>query len=141
MQDFMNVNKTSINNAVDLSMFMTNVSAKLMENYRCQIPDYSVIDIKSHYRGLKYTIETLKILPQKPEDIVIEQIIGHLSSNGAIHNTRQSKSRIIGEGIDTYQLIKTNSSLQESFFCREQVRIDINLVWFFWQYSRQCPNT
>ena len=88
MEDFMNVNKTPINNAVNLSMFMTNVSAKLMEDYRCQIPDYSVIDLKSHYRGLKYTIETLKILPQKPEDIVIEQIIGHLSSIGAIHNTQ-----------------------------------------------------
>ena len=47
-------------------MFMTNVIAKLMEKYRCQIPDYSVIDLKSHYRGLKYMIETLKILPQKP---------------------------------------------------------------------------
>ncbi len=33
-------------------------------------------------------METLKILPQKPEDIVIEQIIGHLSSIGAIHNTQ-----------------------------------------------------
>ncbi len=88
MEDFMNVKETPINNAVNLSMFMTNVSAKLMEDYRCQIPDYSVIDLKSHYRGLKYMNETLKILPQKPEDIVIEQIIGHLSSIGAIHNTQ-----------------------------------------------------
>lgn len=31
---------------------------------------------------------TIKILPQKPEAIVIEQIIKHLSSIGAIHNTQ-----------------------------------------------------
>ena len=31
---------------------------------------------------------TLKMLPQKPEAIVIEQIIEHLSSIGAIHNTQ-----------------------------------------------------
>ena len=42
LQGFMNVNKTPINNAANLSMFMVNVSAKLMEKYRCQNPEYSV---------------------------------------------------------------------------------------------------
>ncbi len=65
MQGFMNVNKTPVNNAANMSMFMINVSAKLSEKYRCQNPVYSVLDLKSHYRGLKYIHEILKILPQK----------------------------------------------------------------------------
>lgn len=48
----------------------------------------SVLDLKSHYRGLKYVHEILKILPQKPEPIVIQQVIGRLSSIGAIYNTQ-----------------------------------------------------
>ena len=32
--------------------------------------------------------ETLKILPQKTEPIVIEQITQHISSIGAIHHTQ-----------------------------------------------------
>ena len=46
-----------------------------------------VLDLKAHYRGLKYLRETLKILPQKPDAIVIEQIAERLGSIGAIHQT------------------------------------------------------
>ena len=63
LQGFMNVNKTPVNNAANMSMFMVNVRAKLMEKNRCQNPEYSVSDLKSHYRSLKYIHEILKILP------------------------------------------------------------------------------
>ncbi|MCE2400593.1 hypothetical protein J4G08_06850 [Candidatus Poribacteria bacterium] len=59
----------------NLSMFMVNVSAKLIDTLRCK-------------RGLKYLHETLKILPQKPEPIVIQQIAQHLGAIGAIHHTQ-----------------------------------------------------
>ena len=75
MQDFMNVNETLINNAVNLSMFMTNVSAKLMENYRCQITDYSIIDLKSHYRGLMYMIETLKYFRKNLKILLLNKLL------------------------------------------------------------------
>ena len=88
LQDFMNVNKIPVNNAVNLSMFMVSVSAKLTDTLRCENTRYSVLDLKSHYRGLKYLQETLKILPQKPEPIVIEQIAERLGSIGAIHHTQ-----------------------------------------------------
>ncbi len=39
-----------------------------------QNTDFSVLDLKAHYRGLKYLQETLKRLPQKPEPIVIDQL-------------------------------------------------------------------
>ena len=88
LQSFMNVNKTPVNNAVNLSMFMVNVSAKLIDTHRCKNTASSVLDLKAHYRGLKYMIEILKILPQKPEPIVIQQINEHLGSIGAIHYTQ-----------------------------------------------------
>ena len=47
-----------------------------------------VLDLKARYRGLKYCHETLKILPKKPDPIVIEQIAQHLGSIGAIHHTQ-----------------------------------------------------
>ena len=69
-----NVNNIPINTAVNLSMIMVNVSAKLMNTHRCKNTRYSVLELKAHYRGLKYLHETLKILPQKPESIVIQHI-------------------------------------------------------------------
>ena len=87
LEDFMNVNKTPVNNAANLSMFMVNVSAKLLAPLRLEHTEWSVLDLKARYRGMKYLHETLKILPQKPDAIVIDQIAEHLGSIGAIHYT------------------------------------------------------
>ncbi len=84
----MNVNKIPVNNAVNLSMFMVSVSAKLTDTFRCENTEFSVLDLKARCRGAKYGHETLKILPQKPDPIVIEQIAQHLGSIGAIHQTQ-----------------------------------------------------
>ncbi len=64
LQSFMNVNKIPVNNAANLSMFMVNVSAKLIDTLCCKNTAFSVLDLRAHYRGLKYLHETLKILPQ-----------------------------------------------------------------------------
>ena len=87
LEDFMNVNKTPVNNAANLSMFMVNVSAKLLAPLRAKHSEGSVLDLKARYRGMKYLHETLKILPQKPDPIVIDEIAEHLGSIGAIHYT------------------------------------------------------
>ena len=87
LDDFMNVKETPVNNAANLSMFMVNVSAKLRERFGTQQPEVGVLDIKARYRGNKYLHETLKILPQKPDSIVIDELAGHLASIGAIHYT------------------------------------------------------
>jgi len=85
--DFMNVKEMPVSNAANLSMFMVNVSAKLREMFGSESPGFGVLDLKARYRGQKYLQETLKMLPQKPEKIVIENIAEHLGSIGAIHNT------------------------------------------------------
>ena len=88
LDDFINVMETPVNNAANLSMFRVNVSAKLREMFgNPEHPGFGVLDIKARYRGLKYLQETLKILPQKPEAIVIDNIAEHLGSIGAIHYT------------------------------------------------------
>ena len=66
---------------------MVNVSAKLRDMFGPEHPGFGVLDIKARYRGLKYLQETLEILPQKPETIVIDNIAEHLASIGAIHYT------------------------------------------------------
>ena len=86
LEDFMNVNKTPVNNAANLSMFMVNVSAKLLAPLRLEHAECSVLDLKAGYRGVKYLRETLKILPQKPDPIVIDEIAERLGSIGAIHH-------------------------------------------------------
>ena len=87
LDDFMNVKEIPVKNAANLSMFMVNVSAKLREMFGSEHPGFGVLDIKARYRGRKYLQETLKILPQKPETIVINNIAEHLGSIGAIHHT------------------------------------------------------
>ncbi len=87
LDDFINVKQTPVNNAPNLSMFMVNVAAKLREMFATEHTDLGVLDLKARYRGQKYLHETLKMLPQKPETIVIENIAEHLRSIGAIHYT------------------------------------------------------
>ena len=85
LEDFMNVKETPVNNAANLSMFMVNVAAKLRDTFQSEQTGFGILDLKARYRGLKYLHETLKILPQKPEAIVIDKIAEHLGSIGAIH--------------------------------------------------------
>ena len=57
------------------------------------------MDLKARYRGVKYLHETLKILPQKPEPIVIDKIAERLGETiGAIHrlNGLETQSSVIG---------------------------------------------
>ena len=83
----MNVKEIPVNNAANLSMFMVNAAAKLREMFGSEHPGFGILDVKARYRGHRYLQETLKILPQKPETIVINNIAEHLGSIGAIQDT------------------------------------------------------
>ena len=87
LDDFINVKQTPVNTAANLSMFMVNVAAKLKTVLGPEQTEFGILDLKARYRGRKYLHETLKILPQKPEAIVIDQIAEHLGTIGAIHYT------------------------------------------------------
>ena len=85
LEDFMNVTETAVTNAVNLSFFMVNFSHALLEPLREHNPDYSILDLKSRYRGYRYASETIKMLPEKPDDILLAEIFQHIARLGAIH--------------------------------------------------------
>jgi putative transposase len=60
LEDFMNIKATAVTNAANLSLFMVNFSHVLLQPFREHNPDYSVLDLKSHYRGYRH-IEIMKI--------------------------------------------------------------------------------
>ena len=85
LEDFMNVKETAVTNAANLSFFMVNFSYALLQPFRQQNPDYSILDLKSHYRGCRYASETIKMLPQKPDAILLAEIFQQIARLGAIH--------------------------------------------------------
>jgi hypothetical protein len=89
LEDFMNVKETAVTNAANLAFFMVNFSFALLQPLRQQNPDYSVLDLKSHYRGYRYASETIKMLPEKPDAILLAEIFQQIARLGAIHQTFQ----------------------------------------------------
>jgi hypothetical protein len=85
LEDFMNVKETAVTNAANLSFFMVNFSQALLQPFRQHQPDYSVLDLKSHYRGFRYASETIKMLPEKPDAILLADIFQQIARLGAIH--------------------------------------------------------
>ena len=87
LEDFMNIKETTVTNAVNLSFFMVNFSHALLQSHRKKNQHFSVLDLKSYYRGFRYTSETIKMLPQKPDPILFANIFQQIARLGAIHST------------------------------------------------------
>lgn len=85
LEDFMNIKEAPVTNAINLSLFMINLSQVLLREFREVHPDSGVLDLKAYFRAAKYFEETIKMLPQKPEPFLLEQIFGQLTSLGCIH--------------------------------------------------------
>ncbi len=84
LRDFMTIKETSIFNSVNLSMFMVNFSQIML--FKSNLPVQSILDLKSHFHGIKYANETLKLLPEKIRSKFKEPILKKLSSIGQIHS-------------------------------------------------------
>jgi len=89
LEDFMNIKETAVTNAANLSLFMVNFSTALDEPFRQHNPDFSMLDLKSHYRGYRYATATIKMLPEKPEAILLAAIFQQSARLGAIHPVSQ----------------------------------------------------
>ena len=85
LEDFMNIREVPLTNALHLSLFMVNVSQVLLREFRQTNPDSGVLDLKAYFRAAKYFEETIKMLPEKPEPFLLNQIFGHVASLGCIH--------------------------------------------------------
>ncbi len=81
----MTTTQTAVTNAANLSLFMVNVSQVLMCNERQNDPNFSVLDLKAHHRGCRYLLETLQMLPQKPDDNLVSQLFQKVAALGRIH--------------------------------------------------------
>jgi putative transposase len=92
LEDFMNVTPTGVTNAANLSLFMVNVSYRLQAEVRPREPDYSILDLKADCRGYKYVEETIKMLPQMPEPVLLRQILDKVACLGRIHASQPSFS-------------------------------------------------
>jgi putative transposase len=85
LDDFMNVKAVAVTNAANLSFFMVNFSGLLLRRFRQLNPEFSILDLKAHYRGCRYVAETIKLLPQKPDGILLAEIFEHIARLGMVH--------------------------------------------------------
>lgn len=84
LEDFMNITPTAVSNAVNLAFLMVNLSMALLKPYREQDPDFSVLDLKAQFRARRYLDETIKMLPNPPNEHLISRIWHQLTRLGGI---------------------------------------------------------
>jgi putative transposase len=92
LEDFMHVTPTGVTKAATLSLFMVNVAYRLQADVRQRDPDYSILDLKADCRGYKYVEETIQMLPEKPEPVLLGQIFNKVAGLGRIHAPQPSFS-------------------------------------------------
>ena len=92
LEDFMNVTPTGVTKAANLSVFMVTVAYCLRPDSHPQDADYRVLDLKADCRGYKDVEETIKMLPEKPEPVLLCQILNKVAGLGRIHTSQPSFS-------------------------------------------------
>lgn len=84
LEDFMNVSQQAVTNAVNLAFLMVNVSAVLLQPHRQRHPDFSVLDLKAHYRAKRYLDEAINSLPISPDADLLSRLWHCFSRLGGI---------------------------------------------------------
>lgn len=87
LEDFMTIQETAVTNAANLAFFMVNVADCSRRLICPEEAEFSVLDLKAYWRGYKYVTETIKMLAEKPDPILISQIFRQVACLGSIHNT------------------------------------------------------
>jgi len=90
LEDFMTTTERGVENAANLSFLMVNISAKLLKNNEEKY--VGINDLKTHFRGVKYAVMTIKKVLKKPEPILMNQIIEEVSRLGSIHRGKSALS-------------------------------------------------
>lgn len=75
----MTVQQTPVYNSANLAMFMVNLSHAVMRSLRGDWPEVRVTDLQAWFRGRKYVVETLKLLPEMPDPIFIARAIDQMA--------------------------------------------------------------
>lgn len=85
LEDFMNVKGTAVTNAANLALFMVNLVYVLLRDARQTDPHCSVLDLQAYCRGYTYVCETIKLLPDQPDEHIMAQMFRRVASLGRIH--------------------------------------------------------
>jgi putative transposase len=85
LEDFMYVSPRAVTNAVNLAFLMVNLSSLLMRPFRQRQPQFSILDLKAHYRAQRYLHETIKLVPGSPDPSFLSELARKVLSLGAIH--------------------------------------------------------
>lgn len=85
LEDFMTIKPTPVINAANLSLLMVNIAHALLDHFRRSHPAAGVIDLKADFRGRFYAAQTLNLLPQPPEPILMAHILDHVARLGCVH--------------------------------------------------------
>ena len=85
LADFMNVTPPGVTNAANLALCMVNVAHPLRRDLHPPAPDYSVLALQADCRASQYVEETIKMLPDKPEPVLLRQIFPQVAGLGRIH--------------------------------------------------------
>ena len=86
LEDFMSVKERPVYTSANLAMFMVNMSHALIRPMRQEWPAFSVNDLKAWFRGRKYAVEMLKLLPESPSSIFIDQVVAHMAELGRVNH-------------------------------------------------------
>ena len=90
LEDFMNTTERGVENAVNLSFLMVNLSAELLKNSEENLT--GINDLKTHYRGAKYARWIIKKVLKNPEPILNKEIIAEIGRLGSIHQAKSAVS-------------------------------------------------
>lgn len=90
LEDFMNTTERGVENAVNLSFLMVNVSAKMLaeKGESC----VGINDLKSQYRGAKYARWIIKKVLKIAEPIKINELLEEVGGLGSIHQAKAATS-------------------------------------------------
>jgi putative transposase len=86
LEDFMSIKERPVHTSANLAMFMVHVSHALIRPMRSRWPEFSVSDLKAWFRGRKYVVETLKLLPEMPDAIFIDQVVSQMAVLGRVNH-------------------------------------------------------
>lgn len=92
LEDFMNITPRGLTNAANLSLCMVNVAYRLRADVQLYDSNYSILDLKADWRGYKYVEETIKMLLEKPEPVLLRQILRKVAGLGRIHASQPAFS-------------------------------------------------
>ena len=92
LEDCMHVTPTGVTKAANLSLFMVTGAYCLPADSHARDADSSVLDRKADCRGSKYVEETRKMLPEKPEPVLLAKILNQVAGLGRIHAAQPSFS-------------------------------------------------